>query len=140
MGRLDNGTGNAETRSRTTAAKNPDPKHTFPPAKTEASGTDSINQANRMNEDRQLTIHFNNGTKMDVTFPAQVKNSTGALVEAAKRILEADKLTIQTDEQIVIIPWSSVKYVEASSVPAAALPFGVIKGARIVASPDSSKA
>ena len=91
-----------------------------------------------MNDDRHLIIHFNNGTKMEVSFPTQIKNSAGALVEAAKRILESDKLTIQTEEQLIIVPWSSVKFVEASSVPAAALPFGVIKGARIVESAEST--
>ena len=78
-----------------------------------------------------MTIHFNNGEKMEVSFPTQIKNSPGALVEGAKRILESDKLTIQTEKQTIIIPWSSVKYVEAPAVVGAALPFGVIKGARI---------
>lgn len=89
-----------------------------------------------MNEDKQLTIHFNNGTKMEVAFPTQVKNSTGALVEGMKRILESDKLTIETDQQVIIIPWASVKYVEASGVLGAALPFGAIKGAHLVAGAD----
>lgn len=84
-----------------------------------------------MNEDKHLTIHFNNGTKMEVAFPPQIKNSMGALVEAAKTILESDKLVFQTDDQIVIVPWTSVKFVEAAAIPAAALPFGTIKGARI---------
>lgn len=89
-----------------------------------------------MNDDKQLTIHFNNGTKMEVAYPTQIKNSPGALMEGAKRLLEADKLVIQTEQQLIIIPWSSVKFIEAASVPAAALPFGVIKGARILVSGD----
>lgn len=93
-----------------------------------------------MNEDKHLTIHFNNGTKMEVAFPTQIKNSMGALVEAAKTILEFDKLTIQTEQQLIIVPWSSIKYVESSTVPAAALPFGVIKGARIIEPPESTPA
>jgi hypothetical protein len=85
-----------------------------------------------MSEDRFLTIHFNNGTKMEVTFPTQIKNSPGALLEGVKRLLESDKLVFQTDDQLVIVPWSSVKFLEAASLPAAALPFGTIKGARIL--------
>lgn len=84
-----------------------------------------------MNDEKQMTIHFNNGEKMEVSFPTQIKNSAGALVEGAKRILESDKLTIQTETQTIIIPWSSVKYVEGPAMVAAAMPFGVIKGARI---------
>ena len=91
-----------------------------------------------MSEDKQLIIHFNNGTKMTVSFPTQIKNSMGALVEMSKRILEADKLTLQTDRQLIVVPWSSVKYVEATAVPPAALPLGVIKGARIVESAEST--
>ncbi len=91
-----------------------------------------------MNNDKQMTIHFNNGTKMEVSFPIQVKNSTGALLEGIKRILETDKLVIQTDEQVIVIPWSSVKCLETASVSAAVLPFGAIKGARIVTSSETT--
>ena len=52
-----------------------------------------------MNDEKHLIIHFNNGTKMEMAFPTQIKNSTGALVEVSKRILEADKLVIQTERQ-----------------------------------------
>ena len=89
-----------------------------------------------MNDEKQLTIHFNNGTKMDVAFPTQIKNSMGALVEAAKTIIESDKLVLHTEDQEVIVPCTSVKLVEAAAVPAAALPFGAIKGARILGSSE----
>lgn len=85
-----------------------------------------------MNDEKQLTIHFNNGTKMHVSFPTQVKNSPGAVLEGIKRILESDKLVIQTDEQVIVIPWSSVRFLETASVPATVLPFGALKGARVV--------
>ena len=81
-----------------------------------------------------MTIHFNNGTKMDVTFPTQIKNSLGALVESLKKVLETDKLVIEAEGRLIVIPWASVKYVETSAVPSSALPFGTIKGARILAS------
>ncbi len=87
-----------------------------------------------MNDDQQLTIHFNNGTTMQVSFPTQVKNSTATVVEGIKRILDSDKLVIQTDEQVIVVPWSSVKFLETASVPAAVLPFGALKGATILSS------
>ena len=89
-----------------------------------------------MSDEKQLTIHFNNGTKMEVSFPTQVKNSTAGIVEGIKRILESDKLVIQTDEQVIVVPWSSVKFLETASVPATVLPFGAIKGARVAPSPE----
>ena len=83
-----------------------------------------------MNEDRQLTIHFNNGTKLDVTFPIQIKNSAAAVLETMKKALEADKLVIEAEGKLVVIPWSSIKLVEMTPAPPA-ITFGAIKGARI---------
>ena len=88
------------------------------------------------NAEKHLIIHFNNGKKMEVAFPAQIKNSMAALIETLKRVLDADKLVIQTEHQAIVVPWSSVQYVEASAVPAAALPLGCIKGAHIRASEE----
>jgi hypothetical protein len=89
-------------------------------------------------DDKHLIIHFNNGTKMAVSFPTQIKNSIGALVEVAKRLLEADKLVIHTEQRVIVVPWSSVQYVEASAVPPGAIPLGAIKGATIVEAPQQS--
>jgi hypothetical protein len=83
-----------------------------------------------MNEDRQLTIYFNNGTKMDVTFPTQIKNSPAAVLEGMKRAMESDKLVIEAEGRLVVIPWASIKHIELTPLPPA-VPFGAIKGARI---------
>lgn len=85
-----------------------------------------------MNEDRQMVVHFNNGSKLELTLPVQIKNSTAAVIEAMKKILESDKLVIEGEGRLIIIPWASVKQLEVSPVPPA-LPFGAIKGAKIVA-------
>ncbi len=92
-----------------------------------------------MSDEKQLTVRFNNGRKMEVSFPTQVRNSTGAVLEGNNRILESDKLVIETDQQhVVVIPWSSVKYRESASVPAGALPFGALKGAHIVSTIETT--
>lgn len=83
-----------------------------------------------MNDDRQLTIHFNTGAKMDLTFPPKLKNSTAAVMEAMKRTMESDKLVIEAEGKLVIIPWTSIKQLELTPAPAA-VPFGAIMGARI---------
>ena len=61
-----------------------------------------------MNDDKHLTIHFNNGTKMEVAFPIQIKNSTAAVLESIKKALESDKLVIEAEGKLVIIPWYSI--------------------------------
>jgi hypothetical protein len=93
----------------------------LPPAR-EFTSEANHQPINPMNEDRQMIIHFNNGSKMDVTFPQQIKNSTAAVLESMKKALESDKL--------VIIPWSSIRQLEVTPMPPA-VPFGSIKGARI---------
>jgi len=87
-------------------------------------------EENHMDDIKQLTIHFNNGTKMDVTFPTQIKNSTAAVLESMKKALESDKLVIEAEGRLVIIPWGSIKHVELTPAPPA-VPFGSVKGARI---------
>ncbi len=85
-----------------------------------------------MNDDRSLVIHFNNGSKLELTFPVQIKNSTAAVMEGLKRVMETDKLVIEAEGKLLVIPWSSVKHLEVTPVPPA-LPFGAIKGAKIAA-------
>ncbi len=84
-----------------------------------------------MNEDRKLTIYFNNGTQMNVSFPVQIKNSTAAVLEAMKKMGQSDKLAIEAEERLIVIPWSSVQHIELAPIPAA-VPFGAIKAARII--------
>ncbi len=84
-----------------------------------------------MNDATRLTIHFNDGTTLNLEIPSQVRNSMGAVVEGMKRILEADKLAVEADGRLLVIPWSSVKHVEATPIPPS-LPFGALKNARIL--------
>jgi lysophospholipid acyltransferase (LPLAT)-like uncharacterized protein len=59
-----------------------------------------------MNNDKQMTIHFNNGTKMEVSFPTQIKNSMAAVLEAMKKGLESDKLiSCQLGWKILVKSW-----------------------------------
>ncbi len=84
-----------------------------------------------MNDDRRLVIHYNNGAKLEVSFPVQIRNSNAALLEAMKRIVESDKLAIEAEGRLLVIPWSSIQNLEVSPVPPA-VPFGAIRNARIV--------
>ncbi len=83
-----------------------------------------------MNEDKKLVVHYNNGTRIEMSFPVQIKNSPTAVLEAMKRIMESDKLALEAEGRLIIIPWASVARLEVSPVPPS-LPFGVIKNAKI---------
>lgn len=84
-----------------------------------------------MNEDRHVVIHFNNGSKLELSMPVQIKNSTAAVIEAMKKIMESDKLVIEAENHLIMVPWASVKQLEVTPPPPA-LPFGAIKGAKII--------
>jgi hypothetical protein len=83
-----------------------------------------------MSEERQVSIHFNHGSKLELVMPVQMKNAATAL-EGFKKLMETDKLVIAADGRLYVIPWTSVRLVELSALPAA-LPFGAINGAKIV--------
>ncbi|MHC1764473.1 MAG: hypothetical protein AB9869_09215 [Verrucomicrobiia bacterium] len=84
-----------------------------------------------MNDETHLTIHFNDGQTLKLALPEQVRLSMGASAEGMKRILDADKLAIEADGRLLIIPWSSVKQIEAAPVPKS-VPFGTLKNARTI--------
>jgi hypothetical protein len=88
-------------------------------------------KAASMNEDKQLIIHFTNGKKLEFTFPTQIRNSTAAVLEGLKKTMETDKLAIEADGRLIVVPWASVQQVEVTPVPPA-LPFGTIKQAKLV--------
>ena len=52
-------------------------------------------------------------------------------MEGVKKMMEADKLVIEAEGRLIVIPWASVQHLEVSPVPPA-LPFGAIKNARMV--------
>jgi hypothetical protein len=88
-----------------------------------------------MSDERKLSIHFNNGTQMEVSFPKQLKHGGTAVLDAFRRLMESDKLTIEADGRLLVIPWNSVKYLELNPVPSS-LPFEVIKGASVLPPKD----
>jgi hypothetical protein len=86
-----------------------------------------------MNDDRQVIVHYNNGQKLELTFPTQIKNSSAAVLEGMKKMMESDKLVIEAEGRLIVIPWASVQQLEVSPVPpSSSLPFGVIKNAKVV--------
>lgn len=84
-----------------------------------------------MNEDRQVIVHYNNGQTLKLSFPVQIRNSGAAVLEGMKKMMEGDKIAIEAEGRLIVIPWSSVQQIEVTPVPAS-LPFGAIKNARVV--------
>ena len=81
--------------------------------------------------DRHAIIQFIDGTKLTLEFPKQISGSSTALLESLKKSLESERLVIEADGRLMIIPWSNVRWVEVVPAPES-LPFGAIRHARIV--------
>jgi len=80
-----------------------------------------------MNDRRGMTIHFMDGSKMNLDFPKQVA-SEGAAVIKLKEALAARHLIVEADGALLVFPFESIKYIQVYPAPAA-LPEYAIKAA-----------
>jgi hypothetical protein len=80
------------------------------------------------NEKRGMIIHFTDGTKKVLEFPAQIADSDASMAAKLKEFLVAGNLSIEADGALVVIPLANVKYIQSYPAPKK-LPAGVIRGA-----------
>ena len=78
---------------------------------------------------RKLTIHFESGASTTFRFPKQVE--AAQLAAAIQKTLGEDKLCIEAEGKLLVFPWSSIRYIEASPAPEK-LPSTVVRGAQLV--------
>ena len=79
-----------------------------------------------MTNERFLTIHFTDGSKLSVTFPKQAGNPF-LLANRIQKALDANHLAIEMGDELFTIPMNNVKYMQMSPVPES-LPETVIRG------------
>ena len=70
-----------------------------------------------------MVVHYNSETRLEISFPVQIRNSPAAVLEAMKRMTESNKLAIEAEGRLIVIPSASVARLEVSPVPPS-LPFG----------------
>jgi len=76
-----------------------------------------------------MVVHFTDGSKMTFCYPKILDTST--LATKVKKALEQDKIVVQTEESLIVIPVSSIKYLQVTPQPDV-LPEGVFRDAEIV--------
>ena len=81
-----------------------------------------------MNDDKHLIIYFNNGTKMEMSFPTQIKNSLATVMEAIKRILESDKLVTRQKSNSSLFPGPASNISRRPRCPGQPFPLAPSKG------------
>lgn len=78
-----------------------------------------------------LTVHFIDGTRVSVRYPRLSGTDSATISAAVKRALDADKVIIEVDGDLLIIPMKNVKYFHLTPAPEH-LPQGVIRGGRLL--------
>ena len=80
---------------------------------------------------RKLTIFFNDGTKIVTSFPKQFDGDPSIFASQVRKAIEADRLVMEIQGALVIIPTRNVKYFQLTPAPEV-LPQGVIRGATLL--------
>jgi hypothetical protein len=78
-----------------------------------------------------LTVHFLDGTRVTFRYAKQAGADPATIAAAVKRALDAEKLVLEVEGDLIVIPMKAVKYVRVSPAPDS-LPAGVLRKARLV--------
>ncbi len=84
-----------------------------------------------MINDRNAVIYFMDGTHIVISYPSQAGEDQATIAANVKKAIDADKLVIEADGSLLMIPVRNIKYVQVTPLPDA-LPSGVIRNAHIV--------
>jgi hypothetical protein len=78
-----------------------------------------------------LTVFFLDGTKVTFRYPRQSGTEAATIAATVKRAIDADKLVLEAEGDLLVIPMKSVKYVRVTPAPPH-LPAGVLRNARLL--------
>jgi hypothetical protein len=78
-----------------------------------------------------LTVFFLDGSKVTFRYPRQSGTDSAMIAQTVRRALDADKLSLEVDGDLMVIPIRSVKYIQVSPAPPS-LPAGILRNARIL--------
>lgn len=75
-----------------------------------------------------MRVFFLDGTNLTFSYPQQAGATQAAIVTNVGKAIESERLVLEVDGDLVVIPMRSVKYVQVSPAPKH-LPSGVLRGA-----------
>ena len=78
-----------------------------------------------------MTVFFMDGTKAVFRYPKQSGLDAATISATVKRAIDAEKLVLEVDGDLLVIPVRSIKYIQVSPAPAH-LPAGVFRQAKLV--------
>ncbi len=77
-----------------------------------------------------MSVFFLDGTKASFEYPQQAGHDQAAIVANVKKAIDSERLVLEADGDLIVIPMRSVKYVQVSPAPRH-LPSGVLRGAHV---------
>lgn len=77
-----------------------------------------------------MTVFFLDGTKVSFRYPRQAGTDPSTIAANVKKAIDSEKLVLEVDGDLLVIPMRSVKYVQVSPAPAH-LPAGILRQARV---------
>jgi hypothetical protein len=83
-----------------------------------------------MKEQRGITIHFTDGSKISMDFPKQSPSEIGAMMKL-NDVLEKRHMLFEADSTLLMVPFENVKYVQIYPAPAEIAGQTYVKGASI---------
>ena len=83
-----------------------------------------------MPNERGLTIHFTDGTKMSLDFPQQTQNEAAALMKF-EDILKNRYMLFEAESALLLVPFENVKYLQLYPAPQNVVGHTYIKGATV---------
>ncbi len=83
-----------------------------------------------MEHNRGVTIHFNDGTSLALSFPQQTDNAYAAAI-ALEEVMKRRVLTFEADGALIVVPFENVKYISAFPAAAGTQLKHVIRGAAL---------
>jgi hypothetical protein len=79
-----------------------------------------------------MTIHFMDGSKIVVQYPKQAGADSVAISNSVRKALEWDKIPLEIEESLIVIPTQNIKYIQVTPKPVALPNQDVLKGAMLV--------
>jgi hypothetical protein len=83
-----------------------------------------------MPDQRGLTIHFTDGTRLSLDFPQQTQNEAAALLRL-EDVLKNRYMLFEAESTLLLVPFENVKYLQLYPAPGNVQGHTYIKGASV---------
>ena len=83
-----------------------------------------------MTDQRGLTIHFTDGSKMSLEFPKQTENEAAAALKL-EDVLRNRYMLLEAESTLLLVPFENVKYLQLYPAPDNVQGHTYIKGASV---------